>query len=78
MGNTSLSVIEAQARVNEALAILPQGELKQEITKVMVAYADALEAWREGISGRSSNLIEFDSSSIPPEVPRTWDLLIRV
>lgn len=59
MGNTSLSVIEAQAQVNEALAILPQGELKQEITKAMVAYADALEAWREGISGRNSNLMSL-------------------
>lgn len=38
-------VIEAKARVNEASAVLPDGELKQELNAAMDAYADAAVAW---------------------------------
>lgn len=38
-------VIEAKARVNEASAVLPDGELKQELNAAMEAYGDAAVAW---------------------------------
>jgi hypothetical protein len=38
-------VIEAKAKVNEATAALPDGELKQELNAAMEAYEDAAVAW---------------------------------
>src|SRR2546423_13984968 len=38
-------VVEAQAQVNEARAVLPKGELRRELTAAMEAYADAKTTW---------------------------------
>lgn len=38
-------VIEVKAQVNEAAAVLSDGELKQELNAAMEAYADAAIAW---------------------------------
>lgn len=38
-------VIEAKARVNQAAALLPDGELKNELNATMEAYGDAATAW---------------------------------
>jgi predicted small secreted protein len=38
-------VIDAQAKVNEASAKLPDGELKKELSTAMEAYVDAGRAW---------------------------------
>jgi hypothetical protein len=39
-------LIDAQAKVNEALPLLPNGNLKNEISLAMEAYNDAYLAWR--------------------------------
>jgi hypothetical protein len=38
-------IIDAQAQVNEALAVLPDGELKNEMNATMESYADASQVW---------------------------------
>jgi hypothetical protein len=38
-------VIDAQAQVNEALAVLPDGELKNEMNATMESYSDSLQVW---------------------------------
>jgi hypothetical protein len=45
-------VIDAQAQVNEAMSMLPDGELKKELKAAMEAYADAGQAWEKTINGR--------------------------
>lgn len=48
--------IDAQAQVNEALAVLPEGELKKEMNAAMEAYADAQDAWGAKIQSGSGEL----------------------
>jgi hypothetical protein len=45
-------VIDAQAQVNDALAVLPEGELKKEMNAAMEAYADAGQVWSKKIADR--------------------------
>lgn len=48
-------VVEAQAKTDEALVALPNGDLKREIKAAMEAYADALAAWNHKLNpGRYS------------------------
>src|SRR5258705_12027574 len=48
--------IDAQAQVNEALAVLPEGELKKEMNAAMEAYADAQDAWGAKIKSGTGEL----------------------
>ncbi|HKG48645.1 MAG TPA: hypothetical protein VKB02_18060, partial [Pyrinomonadaceae bacterium] len=69
-------LIDAQAQVNEALPLLPNGSLKNEIKQAMEAYKDANSAWlvtnKQGfiISPAPSGLIDgkelIQKYSIPP------------
>lgn len=45
-------LIETQAQVNEALRVMPDGELKREIKAAMEAYNDAGQVWNQKINGR--------------------------
>jgi hypothetical protein len=45
-------VIEAQAQVNDALAVLPEAELKTEMNAAMEGYADAGRVWSVKIDSR--------------------------
>jgi hypothetical protein len=45
-------LIETQAQVNEALRILPDGELKRELRAAMEAYADVRPLWERIINGQ--------------------------
>jgi hypothetical protein len=47
-------VIDAKASVNEASALLPDGELKKELAAAMEAYADAADAWQWKVRGIGS------------------------
>lgn len=49
-------IIDAQAQVNEALAVLPDGELKNEMNGAMEGYADALQVWGAKIKAGSGRL----------------------
>jgi hypothetical protein len=44
-------VIDAKAQVNEASAVLPDGELKTELNAAMDAYADVVLVWKEQVDG---------------------------
>lgn len=44
-------LIEAKSKVNDANAVLPEGELKQRLNNAMDAYADAGQVWGMKISG---------------------------
>src|SRR5215213_162666 len=44
-------LIEAQAQVNEALRVLPDGELKRELQAAMEGYNDAGQVWYQKING---------------------------
>lgn len=44
-------VIDAQAEVNEVLPVLPDGDLKKEMSAAIEAYADAAQVWSAKISG---------------------------
>jgi hypothetical protein len=44
-------LIDAKAKVNEASAKLPDGELKREIAAAMEAYVDASDGWQKTMSG---------------------------
>jgi hypothetical protein len=57
-----LLVIDAQAQVNDALAVLPEGELKKEMNAAMEAYVDAGEVWQAKIRGV---LLDSNSALIP-------------
>lgn len=46
-------VIEAQAKVNEASAKLPDGDLKHQIGGAMEAYVDAGKLWERKVRGHS-------------------------
>jgi hypothetical protein len=69
-------LIDAQAQVNEALALLPNGSLKNEIKQAMEAYNDAYLAWqitkKQGfiISSPPSGMIDsgqlIQKYSLPP------------
>lgn len=70
-------VIEAQAQVNEALAVLPDGELKKEISLAMEAYTDANIAFKvqgfilspsvAGVNQEAEFLVK--KYSLPPYAP---------
>ncbi len=49
-------IIDAQAQVNEALAVLPDGELKNEMNATMESYADSLQVWDAKIKAGSGRL----------------------
>jgi hypothetical protein len=44
-------LIEAKSKVNDANAVLSEGELKQRLNNAMDAYADAAQVWGMKISG---------------------------
>jgi hypothetical protein len=44
-------LVEAKSKVNDANAVLPEGELKQKLNAAMDAYADANQIWGIKISG---------------------------
>jgi hypothetical protein len=47
----SSRIIDLKSDVDEALAQLPDGELKKELGLAMEAYGDALTAWSEVVQG---------------------------
>lgn len=63
-------VVEAQAQVNEAKAVLPKGELRRELTSAMEAYADAREAWGYTFDDRAptSSIVLPDYRKKYPEI----------
>jgi hypothetical protein len=46
-------LIEAKAKVNEAVKSLPDGELKTEMSEAMDSYADAATVWGRKIEGHN-------------------------
>ncbi len=56
-------LIETKATVNEALLVLPEGDLKKSLGAAMDAYADAREAWRVKIDGK-----QLDASESPGKI----------
>lgn len=46
-------LIEAKAKVNEAVKSLPDGELKTEMSRAMDSYADAATVWGRKIEGHN-------------------------
>lgn len=80
-------VIDAQAQVNEALAILPDGELKKEMNAAMEAYADAGQIWGAKIRSGSGEIhSEFGPgatiipkySLLPPTLAKAEEIVKRV
>jgi hypothetical protein len=57
-------VIEAKAQVNEAVAVLPDGNLKKELNAAMDAYADSMKIWQHKLNNRSLFSDEPDSYTL--------------
>jgi hypothetical protein len=55
-------LVEVKGQVDEALASIPAGELRNEIILAMEAYADAAQAWSERIGSKSDSI----NSILPP------------
>lgn len=60
-------LIETKTAVNEALLILPEGELKRSLAAAMDAYADAREAWRIKIDGKQLDASEPPGKALIPK-----------
>lgn len=60
-------VIDAQAEVNGALAVLPDGELKKEMNAAMEAYADASQVWSKKIAERGIYQDEEPGKTVIPK-----------
>lgn len=58
-------IIDAQAQVNEALAVLPDGDLKNEMNAAIESYADASQVWGAKIKAGSNT---FGSGKIFTEL----------
>jgi hypothetical protein len=58
----SKMIIEAKAQVNQAVAVLPDGQLKTDLTSSMGAYEDATEMWSQLIESRGLDFISSDST----------------
>lgn len=60
-------LVETKAAVNEALLVLPEGELRKRLAAAMDAYADARDVWRVKLDGKQLDASEPPGKTLIPK-----------